>query len=394
MPVGDPVELYSDPGEGELDLQKIAPFVDALFTPDIRAFLNLGIDFSEIWTSLAAKLQRGSRLETLVDTEALPGIEALDLTTIRQAMARNPDFAPERAWLTTEAELSAIIHSWLVPWFQNGNKEIPDNLCPASDIALIRNLRQHVLRHGLRLWVPEPVFNGFWITWKRQLNGSTRPLRYIRYRLPIDHAYRKIDLLDEENEPDRAGGGVLFELLAAGAHFVIIESSVDLGTALHPTFYSGFNLDYRRAILHSHYTARVASSSNFGRGLIYPAFVTEDTAPARSCPFILSFLFGRTAVSKPNTFFQLEGWPTVGYTGGRRHMADYDLHQETKWNISTYGASIYSEKRGLTVFLAPSEWNPNRILRQRGLDDNPTIMVPYNGASTRQGWLDTNLISN
>lgn len=156
---------------------------------------------------------------------------------------------------------------------------------------------------------------------------------------------------------------------------------------------SGFNLGYRRATLHSHYTATYVS--NIGRGLIYPDFVTAETAPTRDCPFILAFLFGRTGASDANTYFQLEGWPAIGLTGGKRHMADYAVHDSTKWNISTYGASIYSEKRGLTVFLAPPSWDPNKILVERNArGSNPTIMVPYVGAGTRQGWLDTNLIRN
>ena len=65
--------------------------------------------------------------------------------------------------------------------------------------------------------------------------------------------------------------------------------------------------------------------------------------------------------------------------------ADFDTHKATLWNISTYGASIYSEKRGTTIFLAPPGWNPQ--LRPGG-----TIMMNYVGADPRQAWLNTALV--
>ena len=45
---------------------------------------------------------------------------------------------------------------------------------------------------------------------------------------------------------------------------------------------------------------------------------------------------------------------------------------------------MYSEKRGTTIFLAPTEWKPKQ---------NPdTIMPPYAGSETRQRWLNANVI--
>lgn len=119
--------------------------------------------------------------------------------------------------------------------------------------------------------------------------------------------------------------------------------------------------------------------------------MTAETAPNANCPFILSLLIGRTAWgavtgNNHNTFVQLEGWPATGWTGaGGRHGVDYQTHGATKWNISTYGACLYSEKRGMTVFLAPPTWIPN-------VNPGGTIMAPYDGAATAQGWLDRNLV--
>jgi hypothetical protein len=135
----------------------------------------------------------------------------------------------------------------------------------------------------------------------------------------------------------------------------------------------------------SHYASLVNTT---GR---YYLSVGGDFAPEQ-CGLILSFLYGRTVnnllagAGAYNTFIQLEGWPA----GGDRHNADYATYQQMLWNISTYGASAYSEKRATSIFLAPPGWTPQVY--------QTTRMMPYVGAYAQsngspQGWLNTALVT-
>lgn len=212
------------------------------------------------------------------------------------------------------------------------------------------------------------------------------------------------------------------QLLAFGAHFVVVHAPQDLtlpaGTAPPPAFFDEFvrlcGAASRRAKAHSHYGG-LGPVTNIAAAYTYPSLINAETTPA-NCPYVTAFLAGRTdwsfrrvglatwaASDQFNTFFQLEGWPATGATGGipqlsgvpmlgsvaggGRHGADYNTHSATKWSISTYGASVYSEKRGTTVFLAPPPpmWGPPTPAPG-------TIMAPYTGALTPQRWLDTTLI--
>jgi len=212
------------------------------------------------------------------------------------------------------------------------------------------------------------------------------------------------------------------QLLAFGAHFVVIHAPQDLnlagGAIAPPPFFAEFErlfvtvpraanqpVEARAATMHSHYSGvPVIPATNLAAAYTYPALIDDEVAPA-NCPYIAAFLTGRTAwrtverdgftlrwSNQFNTFFQLEGWPGTNTRAGRgglggRHGADFAAHQATKWNISTFGASVYSEKRGTTVFLAPPPplWGPP-------VPTPGTIMAPDPGALTPQGWLDTTLI--
>ena len=64
--------------------------------------------------------------------------------------------------------------------------------------------------------------------------------------------------------------------------------------------------------------------------------------------------------------------------GGARHNADYQANESLYWNFSTYGASVYSEKRSTPIFLANANFN---------LAINPATGMPtYTGAATLQDW--------
>jgi hypothetical protein len=191
-------------------------------------------------------------------------------------------------------------------------------------------------------------------------------------------------------------------LLLSGAHFVCVSADLDFSnqnvTAPNPRrdLYQAFrnsDLTQRGDTANSHYCG--TSWYNFNTTGEYYLDITDEFAPA-NCGFLLALLFGRTVNSLSadsgtyNTFMQLEGWPAHG-TGGDRHMADYDAYQQSLWNISTYGASVYSEKRATTVFLAPGGWMPHMY--------TVTGMMPYVGAyatgtypnGSPQGWVNTSV---
>src|ERR1043166_353958 len=199
-------------------------------------------------------------------------------------------------------------------------------------------------------------------------------------------------------------------LLAGGAHFVAISADADFtnqgitGYDSRPlyTHFSQWGITQREDFANSHYKGSLTYNNT---GLYY-LNITDQWAP-EGCGLILSLLFGSTVngsrnppTGQYNTFMQLEGWPASGMTGGDRHSADYDAYKQTLWNISTYGAAPYSEKRATTVFLAPQasapggpQWTPQIY--------QTTRMMPYVGAYATgtypngkpQGWLNTDVVT-
>ena len=187
-------------------------------------------------------------------------------------------------------------------------------------------------------------------------------------------------------------------LLAGGSHFVWISADDDFKKQNLTNPGRDLYYDFRRSSLaqrgdafNSHY-ATVGNTTGQ-----YYLNITSDFAPY-GCELLLALLFGRTVNGLPtdkgnyNTFMQLEGWPAHGVTGGKRHGADYDAYKKSLWNISTYGASPYSEKRATTVFVAPPGWTPQIY--------KITRMMPYVGAYAHgkypngkpEGWLETSLV--
>jgi hypothetical protein len=199
-------------------------------------------------------------------------------------------------------------------------------------------------------------------------------------------------------------------LLVGGAHFVAISASrdfanQDLGVPIAANaawpdlnlLFKNTDLTQRHDLANSHYCG--TGSTDFNATGTYYLNIDQDFAPA-GCGLILSLLFGSTVngVTTPptgtyNTFMQLEGWQANGASKSSRHMLDYAAYQQTLWNISTYGACPYSEKRATTVFLAPGGWTPQVY--------QTTRMAPYVGAYAAgtypngkpQDWLNTALVT-
>ncbi len=190
------------------------------------------------------------------------------------------------------------------------------------------------------------------------------------------------------------------QLLMGGAHFVNIQAdrdfakcspSTNVGRNLYNAFTSAFSDNGSISGRHSctgnsHYTNTVNTS-----GWYYGNQMGEWAAS--DCGLLLSLLVAKTADGQYDTFMQLEGWPADtdwltgdgSLGGGPRHGEDYNAYKQTFWNISTYGATPYSEKRATTIFLAPAPWTPSI--------SSSTYMMSYVGAETLQDWLQTAFVS-
>jgi len=192
---------------------------------------------------------------------------------------------------------------------------------------------------------------------------------------------------------------VFVGLLVGGAHFVAISAYADFdnqnvsrdGARSLLDSFRNSGLSQERDPANSHY----CSSWRVNTTGYYYLDIDVDWAEPGS-QLLLALLFGSTVntwhFSSPtanqyNTFMQLEGWQTSKY-GSPRHKADFDAHKESLWNFSTFGALPYSEKRALTVFLAPPQWQPSIY--------QTTLMMPYVGAYASggkpQSWLNTSAV--
>jgi hypothetical protein len=263
---------------------------------------------------------------------------------------------------------------WLAAWRAFNNLPYDEknfSHCPESDQYLIRFLSRFIYDNNLSMFVPE-------LKYLELDNQSGCPI----YQLQGYQQYA----FKEGGQVRIQTTESFFDLLLPGAHFVFIQAAEDLPPGVTvESYYQMFksNADlapYRRHDPgNSHYTS-VLNICGY-----YAPDIKGNSAP-NPCPLLVAYLVGPTVSeitcdpSVYSTFMQLEGWESP-YS---RHNTDYDTYKKTLWNISTFGACAYSEKRGTTVFLAPGQWQPRT---------NPdTIMPPYAGAETAQPWLNKNLV--
>ena len=375
MPMFDLDRLPAAPAV--LPAVTIRQFADSMFNPQVRPRLLDVIRCMLAWKQVRS-LRIANSMENIIAAGFHQAVGGVGVPGLMQNIENAIDalrLSSNIAWLVTPQELDRILSAWTAAW--NAGPAPAANICPTSDTTFLRYLRTYIRNHNLSMWVPRTQFDGY-----HENKVKLRLLQYDQVQL-----VNPVTTADDMN-----GVGRLLRLFAAGAHFVIVHSARDVPANNVPSFYNAVHnggLQTRAARMNSHYTASYISNLNAGK--YYPDFVTTETAPNANCPFILSLLIGRTASgilfnNRHNTFLQLEGWPATGTTGaGGRHGIDYQTHGTTKWNISTYGACLYSEKRGMTVFLAPPAWNPQ-------VNPGGTIMAHYDGAHTVQGWLDRTLV--
>lgn len=272
----------------------------------------------------------------------------------------------------TGSQMAGSVELWTSQWIGGA-----ESRCPEQDAAVLAFLADYVRTASpagaLTLWLPRIAYK-----------PGTSPLVFSL------SGYDAYPFLSADGEWNSATVAAFLTLLAAGAHFVTISANNDLPPgvtmrALDQAF-AAAGLPSSHDPGNSHY----ASVTNV-TGTYY-LDVSSDFAPV-NCGLLLALLFGRTVNSLTpvpgsyNTFMQLEGWPSMT----SRHSTDYDTYKATLWNISTYGACPYSEKRGTTAFLAPPGWLPT-VYRT-------TRMMPYVGAYATnpddpqpQPWLNTSLV--
>lgn len=283
-----------------------------------------------------------------------------------------------------------ILRSWLAAWQQAQGDPFDQgdfNRCPVPDRALLSFFAAYIKNKRMQLVEPRLEFAGM-------ARDSIA-----RYR-SLDNKWRKVSFLDDgrwsygrfddEGNPvitdsDNAVVARFLSHLFHGAHLVAISAGEDLNgqtdTILAEWFGQSFDPDMIRSDPgNSHYTATV----NLG-GLYYLS-IGSDTLPP-SNPLLVAVLFGTTADITTNTFVQNEGWQSrlnLQFNGGPRHNADFQANKATLWNFSTYGATVYSEKRSTTVFLAPDAF-------RRDIDAT-THMPLYVGAGSLQAWMNPDLL--
>lgn len=271
----------------------------------------------------------------------------------------------------TGGQLPRIADLWKTHWLNSsGNSPLPPD--DAKILDLLRSYIDTAASSGpLTLWVPQ--------------------LRYLAGTEPAAYGllgYRAFPMRDGSVWNGESVTAFL-RLLAAGAHLVAICATRDLpaGVTVQPfdRVLANSGLPTRGHPGNSHYAGVVNTT---GR---YYLTAHADFAP-EDCGLLLALVTGRTVNNTLigpgayNSFIQLEGWQAIS----KRHDADYGSHEKTLWNISTFGASAYSEKRATSVFLAPAGWTPRPY--------QTTCMMPYLGAyavsaSQAQDWLRRDLVS-
>jgi hypothetical protein len=310
-----------------------------------------------------------SNIADFVNSLFSPGVRSL--ATLQSAISSGT--------LSVEfsSESDKILDCWQAVWLPTQANAVSQQHCPREDQRLIQYLRDYIGSNGLAMFVPQLKLAG--------LLAGGPPI----YEL---HGYSRFDF--------KAGGqwdaGVVRQFLKhflLGAHFVAIHVPQDLPPGASPVtnlyyFFKGGPLKdlVRDDPADSHYASLTSLL-----GTYFPNTVSGQAK--NPSPFVCACLVGPTIqgsdpVRDGNTFLQLEGWqesrigPFPDPHG--RHAADYQTYLGTLWNISTYGACAYSEKRASAIFLAPPSW-PAKV--------NPTTyMPPYAGAYTLQKWLNTSLV--
>lgn len=228
---------------------------------------------------------------------------------------------PITGWFLSKDEMDSLIKKLVDTYNQ---KEVTPALDP-RDQKIIRALRNNLEGY----YINEPV-----LEFKKSYSSLVKT--YSKTPIYKITGWKSSKLVANSSAVEK-----FFRLFLAGAHFVIMGPN-SLLKAVRALPESAKNSK------HSHY-------SQTEQRLVFPNITWKTKSPA---PIIAALLIDAVKLpdsDSPMTFFQLEGWPV--HKGSDiindtyYHGKDYLLHRDTVWNISTYGMSPYSEKRGTTIFL-------------------------------------------
>ncbi len=332
------------PTKASLDLNDIPGFIDDCFDPKIR---------SESAVISAAK--SGALYYTFVD----------------------------------DASCATILRAWLAAWqkaAENTYDAAAEAQCPPYDRAMIEFFATTYFKSSQALRYIQPR-----LTYQQmQKNSSKAVYTNAGYAsmLFFNGSDFNYGAFDDAGIPTGTNPTVATFLrsLFLGGHHVFVSSSDDTSQSITNAYdaFRGSGLVESHDPENSHYTTSLPGGKPVswnGTGYYYQS-VTGDSALGNNA-LILSLLFGETSDNRTNTFMQLEGWPNV--SGSSRHGADYDAYKDTLWNYGTYAACAWSEKRCTPIFIAPYDFD-------RAIDSK-THMPLYNGAGSKQNWMDTDLLT-
>ncbi len=290
--------------------------------------------------------------------------------------------------------VSLIMQSWLAVWQKNAGDAYDNDAylrCPGSDRAAIEFLANYIKAHSLSMASPSLTatdnyysidgntlrqFKNNGYSWRAFLNSSG----HWNYGVIVSDSPFQIG---NGSYADDTVVSFLYHLLR-GAHFVVPSTDGDQSDK------NGFG-NFRDAFVDT-CACQSTESSHYADYInltceTYPA-IRGESEPSNN-PLVIALMSGFTTMSytnsHQNSFFQHEGWPAQGWSGGDRHMADYDHHKASFWNFSTYGGCAYSEKRCAPLFLGRTAFSLTL--------HSDTKMPHYDGAGSKQDWMHTSLMT-
>ncbi len=284
----------------------------------------------------------------------------------------------------------SILNAWLAAWqYSQGDSYSSSDFgnCPSWDRSILSWLAGYIKTNNLNLCLPQLTYQGM-------KSGTTQAVyKNAGYTSSPFLTSGKYNYGTVTSDGHISGSqptvATFLKSLYYGAHCVAVSAPGDVGDSSVQNLYNvldGSTLITRHDSANSHYAyPLIVNGTQIWGNLtgFYYQSVTSQAAPGND-GLILSLLFGYTSDAIPNTFLQLEGWQNQWPSDNDWHQSDFDTHEATLWNFSTYGACAYSEKRSSPVFLAPSSFSLAL--------DSKTKMPLYEGAGSVQAWMRTDLM--
>jgi hypothetical protein len=251
----------------------------------------------------------------------LTGWAGLDARPFMQGDAEGNGLA---LWFLADDEIAPMQRNLQDTW-----AEREDVLAHTHDSMLIELFKSKLA--GMTMHVPKLEYRNSYVGW----TGTWEDCAVYKYL-----GYRSVALDDNV--------ALFVKLFLAGAHFTVLPKAGPRHSVPGAIAKGNFERYSEPPKAHSHYNMTSAARA-------YPTGI--DFPPKTNAPIVCALLTDQIKLTssgeaEDSYFFQLEGWPAGGQKAGLvTHGADFGLHTATFWNISTFGMSPYSEKRGTNVFI-------------------------------------------